>query len=569
MKFNKALLSFVLASVVSMSLLAQSEALFESFDYRGENPLASQLTKKQYQNPILPGFMPDPSICRKGDDYYIVNSTFSYFPGVPIWHSNDLVHWNQIGHVLNRPSQLKIGNAQMSGGVYAPDIKYNPHNNLFYMITTGTGYGGMCYYTTDDPKKQNWSDPIVLPGVYGIDPGLFFDDNGKAYIVNNDAPNGQADYDGHRAIWIRELDWKNDKIIGEKKVIIDKGVHPADKPIWIEGPHLYKIKGVYYLMAAEGGTSVNHSEVIFTTPDPMGPYTPMKINPILTQRDLSANRKNPVTSTGHADLVQTAAGDWFAIFLACRPYEDNLYNIGRETFMLPVTWQDNQPIILPKGKEVPYLVKKSKEQVRLEKKYKSKGHNFFNPGPLWTTKGLTDRALFVRNPDDFYSIDQAGVLHLKTKNVSALDRRNPAFIAQRLASWLFTTTVTLDFKPTNVGEFAGLLLFQNESNLMQIGKMLDSTTLKPIVVLDALNKGKSVCYHKVELPASEANAKIQFRVKAQKVDSYVFSYSADKGKTWKQVGEPVDSRLLSTEMASGFQGATVGVYATSVFRKGK
>lgn len=561
--------TFLVSLVLSVSVLAQNEAIFDSFIYKGENRFASQLKATQYQNPILPGFMPDPSFCRKGEDYFLVNSSFSYFPGVPIWHSKDLVHWNQIGHVLNRPSQLKIGNSRMSGGVYAPDIKYNPNDGLFYMITTGTGYGGACIYTTDDPLKQNWSDPKPVPGLWGIDPGLFFDDDGKAYIVNNDAPATTAEYDGHRAIWIREYDCKTGMTVGEKRVVIDKGVHPEDKPIWIEGPHVYKIKGTYYLMAAEGGTSEQHSEVVFTASNPMGPYTPCKINPILTQRDLPSDRINPVTSAGHADLVQTPAGDWFAVFLACMPYEKNLYNTGRETFMLPVTWQDNQPIILPKGQAVPYLVNKSKEQLSLEKSKKLIGENFYNPGPLWSAKGLSDRAMFIRNPDEFYTIDASGLLHLKAKNVGIQDSRNPAFIGQRLNSWYFTSSISMDFKPLKMGEFAGLVLFQNETNMMQFGKMLDSTTMKPILVLEAKRSGKSICYQKLPINELHESGKLQLQVKALKPDSYVFDYSFDQGKTWIQMGEPIDATMLSTEVATGFQGATLGVYATSNFKKGR
>ena len=564
---RKFLLCFV-ATTISLSIFSQSEAVFESFDYQGVNRFEAKLKRNQYQNPILPGFMPDPSFCRKGDDYYLVNSTFSYFPGVPIWHSKDLVNWKQIGHVFNRPSQLRIGNSQMSGGVYAPDIKYNPHDNLFYLITTGTGYGGTCVYTTDDPKKQNWSDPKPVAGVWGIDPGLFFDDDGKAYIVNNDAPQGTAQYDGHRAIWMREYDYKTGKTVGEKKVVVDKGVHPEDKPIWIEGPHVYKINGIYYLMAAEGGTSDQHSEVVFTSSKPMGPYTPCKINPILTQRDLPQDRVNPVTSAGHADLIQTAAGDWYAIFLACMPYEKNYYNTGRETFMLPVSWQDNQPIILAQGKEIPYYVKKSKEQKKLEKKYKIKGDDLYNPGPLWTAKGLTDRVQFIRNPDAFYTIAPTGELHVAAKPVGIHERKNPAFMGQRLTSWYFTTTTSLRFSPTKLGEFAGMVLFQNETNVMQFGKMLDSVSLKPMLVLEARSKGLSINYTKVVLPDAEAQSKLELRVKALKPDLYVFSYSSNAGKSWKQIGEPVDAKILSTEVATGFQGASVGVYATSVFKKG-
>lgn len=556
----------MLAASLALCLTAVSEnsAVFENFQYNAVNRFDAQTTKNQYQNPILAGFMPDPSICRKGDDYYLVNSTFSYFPGVPIWHSKDLVNWKQIGHVLNRESQLRLRNSSMSQGVYAPDIKYNPHNNLFYMITTGTGYGSTSIVTTEDPKKQNWSDPIELNDVRGIDPSLFFDEDGRAYIVNNEEPSYPAEYSGHRAIWIREFDWKTGKTIGPKQVIIDKGVKKEDKPIWIEGPHIYKIKGIYYLMCAEGGTADWHSEVVLTSDKPFGPYTPCKINPILTQRLLPKDRTNPVTSSGHADLVQTAAGDWYAVFLACMPYRGGLYNTGRETFMLPVTWKDGQPIILPDGQEVPYSINKSAEQLKLEKKNKQKSFDFYNPGPLWTTKGLPDRAIFVRNPvGNFYSIDKKNQLTLKLKNESLFQRLNPAFICQRITSWLFTTTTILKFNPASPQEFAGLALFQNEQHFIQFGKTIDAATNKPALLLEAFKRGASLNRYSIPLSESASKSKLMLKVEALNPEAYAFSYSTDLGKTWTKVGDPIDATILSTEIASGFQGASIGVYATS------
>jgi alpha-N-arabinofuranosidase len=262
----------------------------------------------------LPGWYSDPSICTNGEDYFLVTSTFTYFPGVPIFHSRDLVNWKQIGHVLDRPSQLvNIQGQHVSGGIFAPAIEYNPHNETYYMITTNVGAGNF-FVKTQDPFGE-WSDPIMLPDVQGIDPSFFFDEDGKAYIVNNDAPEGRPEYDGHRVIKIQEFDVKTDKTIGPRIVLVNKGARPEDKPIWIEGPHMYKINGKYYLMAAEGGTGDWHSEVIFRGDSPMGEFIPWENNPILTQRHLDPMRRNPITCAGHADLIQAKEGDWWAVFL--------------------------------------------------------------------------------------------------------------------------------------------------------------------------------------------------------------------------------------------------------------
>ena len=351
-----------LALVACKPAISPGVAVFESFRYEGRDAIyqAHPLPGKDaVYNPILPGWYSDPSFCTNGEgDYFLVTSTFSYFPGVPLFHSRDLVNWKQVGHVLDRPSQLTgLGRQHTSGGIYAPDIKYNPKNRTYYMITTNVGTGNFLV-KTQDPFGA-WSDPILLPQVQGIDPSLFFDDDGRAYIVNNDeAPGGKPEYDGHRTIRIVEYDVENDCTIGERRIIVDKGVDPAAKPIWIEGPHLYKIDGKYFLMCAEGGTSDQHSEVVFRADSPMGEYKPWHRNPILTQRHLAADRPDPVTCTGHADLVKTPEGEWWGVFLGCRPVKGGFENLGRETFLLPVRWsEDGFPFFLEGEETVPLIVR--------------------------------------------------------------------------------------------------------------------------------------------------------------------------------------------------------------------
>ena len=338
----------------------KSVAYFDYFNYSGnddyynENPLSEE---DQFYNPILPGWYSDPSICKRGEDYFLVTSTFSYFPGVPIFHSTDLVNWKQIGHILDRPSQLPLDGQRIGEGIFAPAISYNPHNETFYMITTNIRRGNF-FVKTKDPFGE-WSDPVWLPEVQGIDPSIFFDDDGKAYIVNNDAPDGRPLYPGHRAIRVQEFDWKNEKASGNGKMIVNGGVNIAEKPIWIEGPHIYKINGKYFLMNAEGGSGPEHSEVIFRGENPMGPFIPWDKNPILTQRHLDKNRSNPIGWAGHADLVQDKAGDWWAVFLACRPIDNEFENLGRETFIIPVKWSDDGFPYMTEGDDlIPMILSK-------------------------------------------------------------------------------------------------------------------------------------------------------------------------------------------------------------------
>ena len=302
-----------LVFMVVLFLLLKNFAFKDNFDIM-----------ESYSNPILAGFYPDPSICRVGEDYYIVNSTFAYYPGIPIFHSKDLVDWQQIGHVLDRPEQLNLDGLGVSRGVFAPTICY--YNGIYYVTNTLVDGGGNFVVTAEDPVGP-WSNLVWLPDVVGIDPSLFFDDDGTCYIIyNGEPPENKSLYDGHRALWMYEFDKKAKKTIGKKYLIVNGGTDISKKPIWIEGPHIFKKEGYYYLIAAEGGTGYEHAEVVFRSKRVKGPYESYQKNPILTQRHLNPNRKNPVTCTGHADFVETPNGEWWAVFLGCRPYEHNFYN---------------------------------------------------------------------------------------------------------------------------------------------------------------------------------------------------------------------------------------------------
>ena len=308
-------------------------------------------SKDEFRNPILAGFYPDPSIVKVGTNFYMVNSTFSWFPGIPVWHSRDLVHWRQIGNAIQRPRQLDFTGLRMSGGVFAPSISY--HAGRFYILNTCVGCGGNFVITASNPAGP-WSQPIWLKNVDGIDPSLFFDDDGSAWLLNNDLPKGGERYPGHRAIMMRRFDLKTLQAPGPGAMIVDSGAEPAAKPVWIEGPHLFRKDGMYYLLAAEGGTDDKHSEVVFRADRIDGPYraAPPSINPILTQRDAVGSS---VTSTGHAQFVELDSGKWWAVFLGTRPYGPNLYNTGRETFLAPVDWYSGWPVIVPHGAKVPLV----------------------------------------------------------------------------------------------------------------------------------------------------------------------------------------------------------------------
>src|SRR6187402_1409013 len=268
-RLREGLFALAFVALTAATPAAAEDARFAWFEYSGADGDAP--AQGQYRNPILAGFYPDPSIVRVGEDYYLVNSTFSWFPGIPVFHSRDLVHWRQIGNAIDRPNQLSFDGLTISKGVFAPAITW--HDGTFYIVNTCVDCGGNFVITARDPAGP-WSDPAWLPTVEGIDPSLFFDDDGSAWLINNRAPAGGSTYDGHRALWIERFDPVGLKMLGHPKMVVDGGIEPGKKPIWIEGPHIYKRNGKYYLMAAEGGTSVNHSEVILRADRVDGPYRP-------------------------------------------------------------------------------------------------------------------------------------------------------------------------------------------------------------------------------------------------------------------------------------------------------
>lgn len=552
MSLNRTII--ILFSLLSTCFLtAQNQAMFSHFQYTGNDTVFKQAfnPSEQFQNPIIAGFYPDPSICRKGNDFYLVNSSFAFFPGIPIFKSNDLVHWTQIGNVLDRPSQLKLDGIRISGGIYAASIHYNKNNDTFYLITTCVDGIGNFIVSTKNPASA-WSDPILLPTVGGIDPSLFFDDNNKTYILNNDAPIETPEWDGHRAIWMREYDLKTNKVIGESKVILNGGADFSQKPIWIEGPHIYKRNGKYILFAAEGGTSTQHSQVALISDSVFGPYEAYKNNPVLTQRDLPENRNPKITSTGHADLVEDIDGKTWAVFLGCRPYEDNYYNIGRETFLLPVTWKNNIPVILEKGESVPTIVNKPNLE---NKKTQTTGN--FTWQDNFNSKKLNDKWLMIRSPKaKWYSLKQNKLIINAIDN-NIYDIEQAAFLGHRQQHSNFEVICNMHFEPQNSNELAGLVCYQNEKYNFVFAKTIFNH--KPCITLTRTAETK-VQIANIEIPVQYKHAKLTFKI-VGKGANYSF-YVSFKTNSWQCIAENVDAQNLSTQNAGGFTGTLIGPYAT-------
>ncbi|MGC8765712.1 MAG: family 43 glycosylhydrolase, partial [Brevinematia bacterium] len=406
------------------------------------------------------------------------------------------------------------------------------------------------------------SNPVWLPEVIGIDPSLFFDEDGKAYITyNSGPPDDKPFYEGHRTIRIIEFDYKNLKTIGRPKILVNGGVDISKKPIWIEGPHIYKIDGWYYLSCAEGGTAEDHRQVVFRSKNVFGPYEAYK-TPILTQRHLSPSRKFPVTCTGHADFVQVKEGEWWAVFLGCSPYEpfyENYYNTGRETFLAKIRWKDGWPIITEGGEEVKYF-----EELPLKRRIPSGdipySGNFtirfdFSEGKLHPS------FFFLRTPSEkWYEFVKDG-LAIKLRRDSCAQYGNPSFIGRRLQHSKGYVMTKMLFNPYGENEKAGLIIFQDEEHFYYLCKSKKND--KYVIELYVSDGSKHPDYMKAmfcqELSNNEPLVlKIEFKGR------YFNFYYGFSEKDLKILAENVDATFLSIRKAWGFTGNVLAMYALSM-----
>jgi len=480
-----------------------------------------------YHNPIIPGFYPDPSICRVGKDYYLVTSSFQYFPGVPIFHSRDLVNWRQIGHCLTRPSQLPLKNAYSSGGIYAPTIRY--HNGRFYMVTTNVSHGGNFYVYTEDPAGE-WSEPIFV-AQEGIDPSLFFDDDGRVYFCGTG---------GREGIALSEIDIETGKILQGPK-----HVWPGSGGRYPEAPHIYKINNKYYLMIAEGGTEYGHMVTIARSDHIWGPYEGYKGNPILTHRNLNSHIIN---GTGHGDLVQDENGNWWMVFLAFRNTYGYFHHLGRETYLAPVDWnEEGWPVVNGNGT---VDIKMETDRIQaVQVPMEIKRDDFDSPGLnlYWN---------FIRNPyEGVWSLtERPGWLRLYGTPVTLDDQDSPAFIGRRQQHLDCTAETLLEFYPQKEGDEAGLTVYMHERYHYDIAVVGNGSERKVIVRKTV----GDICVVTAEEAIGEGPVKLQVRADHR---YYYFGYALEDGPI--KVISQGENRFLSTEVAGGFTGVFFGMYAIS------
>ena len=483
-----------------------------------------------FRNPVIKGFYPDPSICRVDSNYYLVTSSFEYFPGVPVFHSTDLVNWKQIGNVLTRKSQLNLDSTRSSGGIFAPAIRY--HNGWFYMITTNVSRGLNFFVKSKDPAGP-WSDPIFI-NVKCIDPSLFFDEDGKVYFTGN-TPWG-VEKDG---IYQAEMDMENGNFLTPYKLI-----WTGTGERYPEGPHLYKINNIYYLMIAEGGTEAGHMETIARSDNPWGPFEACPHNPILSNRNLGGYI---VQNTGHADIIQAPDGKWWMVHLAVRSV-NQYHHLGRETFLAAVEWNDEGwPVINRDGTSpvemhaVPPAPKKQDDY------YGTYDFEETELGFEWN---------YLRNPDTTkYSLtENPGSLSLTTSGASLDDLLSPTFIGIRQKDFDMEVTSILHFNPLKENEEAGIVALMNENHYYTVSVIRKNGRRYTRCILKVGNI-KHVAGEK-EIKGKETHLKIS----ATK-HMYKLFWSPD-GKNWELLGEN-QAKYLSSEVAGGFTGTYLGMFATA------
>ena len=519
-------------------------------------------------NPILPGGHPDPSICRVGDDYYIVNSTFEYFPGLPIHHSTDLVNWELIGYGIHRPEQgtgiVNLVDVQQNGGIHAPSIRY--HDGLFYIIVTnvysalpGKEHPLMVNFiiTAEDPAGP-WSDPVWVEGAPGIDPDLFWDDDGKVYFVGTRSID-QPDENGIGEIWVQELDPESWQLRGERH------------PIWrgacggccVEGPHIYKENGLYYVLVAEGGTGPNHAVMMAASDKLFGPYESNPRNPVITSRHLSRN--NWVNNTGHADLVQLADGRWYMVALGIRNEISGRSNMGRETHLMPVIWEPVtmrwEEVSEGNWQPVEYVFPVvSPETGRVERHtplpfedHSQRYNDAFSDN--FQSPELNLEWNWRRIPvEGGHSLsDRPGYLRLQTVPQTFELRKRFNAIGFRQKESDFSYRAAMEFKPKKSGSEAGISIFQQDNNFMNLTVVREGKShLLKLTVQEREQEIKVL--KSVELEDYEGS--IQFRLDSHS-GQYHFSYSLD-GVNWMNVQQTADDIVL----CYGYIGTCIGLYAT-------
>ncbi|CAE6480973.1 unnamed protein product, partial [Rhizoctonia solani] len=517
-----------------------------------------------YQNPIIPGFNPDPSIIRTGNDYFVATSTFEFFPGIPIYHSKDLIKWTTIGHAFNRPNQLMMRGTAPSGGLFAPMLRYN--KGYYYIIVTwlpiisppdivAQNPRSMYVKTKDIFDETQWSDPIYLDQG-GIDPDFFFDDDGKVYLSTSFGGSSYGYPDsGYASIWTSEIDIKTGDALTESR-FSHQSPFPLETPQLTEGPHIYKINGTYYLMTADTGTDARHREMSFRSKvGPYGPWEASPYNPILFN---GHNMSLPILATGHADIIQTPNGDWWAVFLGIRPQNptntSGLPQLGRETFLAPVEWTKDGWYTINSGKDITFSMP---------------GLYDLNPPKVWKDSfegkcgcDFADKNYYtVRTPyKPFHTFPKSGGLNLRG-NIYSLSSRETAAAFFRKQSDISTTFSTkLKFSPTSTRHEAGVTIYLSIHYHNEIGITINPGS-NNAAIFATTRSGENATANTtyVDLPSGVNEARLFIKAEPSK---YSLGYAV--GNASPTYIASVESRWLQSYLKGwqNFVGSHFGVYTS-------
>jgi alpha-N-arabinofuranosidase len=506
---------------------------------------------KTYNNPIIPGYNPDPSVCRVGDDYYLVTSTFEYFPGVPIYHSKDLVNWKMIGHALHRPEQLDLEGVESTKGIFAPTIRY--HKGVYYMITTFVTKRTLAktkgnFIVTATNPEGPWSMPHWIKGAIGIDPSLFFDDNGKVYYCGHKGAEN-PEFKSETDIWIQEIDLETFQLKGEKGFLVSRPYFEDQtligSPTSFEAPHLYKKDGVYYLLIAHGGTSLSHAVSIWKSNSPLGPWEANPKNPILTHRD---DKISGINATGHADVFQAKDGEWWSVFLGVRSHDGVKSALGRETFMAPVDWSGVWPIYNPNGE-----VGRTAYSHKAPKMFKGMQQSHDYKDDFKDTM-LSKEWTMIRTPaSKWWDLSsQSGKIKIQLRPDEIDEFKQPSFLGIRVPDQKTETQILVDFNPENQSECAGLALERGHEAEWTLVKELRNGKY----VISAYKDGKTL------LGQYELKTKTAVLLKIH-LDNFLMSfYVKELNSSWKKIIE-TDASDLGSPAAGRFTGSLIGLFASS------
>ena len=519
----------------------------------------SSFGQEVFKNPILAGGYPDPSICKVGDTFYLVNSSFEYFPGLPIHKSTDLINWELIGHGLHRESQasstVNLVDVQSNGGIHAPTIRYN--KGVYYIISTNVYYDAeknkadmVNFIITANNPAGPWSDPIHIEGAPGIDPDLFFDDNGRVWYVGNQAPENPS-FDGEGEIWLQELDLNEYSLIGERHLLW----RGACGGVWAEGPHMYKKDGKYYLIIAEGGTSFNHAVMVAMSENIEGPYISNPRNPILTSRHLSYD--NCVNSTGHGDIVELDDGRYYMVILGIRNEINRGSNMGRETFIAPLSWE-REPFEWKENKDLWPVVSPISGKVEKENDViftNSTQINSYNFRDDFNSKTLGLKWNFRRLPlENIYSLDKReGFLRIFSNQNIIKERHRAALMGFKQNQTNFEYFTSMNFNPENNKSEAGISIFQKDDNYLNFTVVKKDGNF--FIKVNAYNNNKLILKDEQLIP--DYKGKIKLKISSEEGEYKLF-YST-RGFRYRLFDKLKNDILLS----KGYTGAHIGLYITS------